>query len=195
MSDIVVALLPLPVLIKLEIKLGKKLGLISIFILGLFTTLCSIMRYTQIERITKNGDSTMLVLWGTIEFNVGVSIFVLSMKQNTQAFQNMVSSLPFLAPVFIRTAKKYRSKHSDNYVTPSGRSRGPKSEHYRLRDMSHGKDTAVFVSAANKSRSGSEENILGPSGITKHMTYSVRVDEDGGKSSSGNSAISREAHP
>lgn len=114
--------------------------------------------------------------------------------------QNMVSSLPFLAPVFIRKAKQYRSKHSDdhyNYGTPSGRSRGGlKSDHYRLKDMSHGKEnTAVFVSAAKQSRSGSEENILQDNtGITKHMTYSVRVDEDGGKSSSGNSAISRDMH-
>lgn len=72
-SDIVVALLPLPVLIRLEIRLGKKIGLIGIFVLGLFTTLCSIFRYTQISKVTSGGDSTMLVLWGTIEFNIGVS--------------------------------------------------------------------------------------------------------------------------
>lgn len=73
-SDIVVAILPLPVLLKLNVRLGKKLGLIAIFLLGLFTTVCSILRYTQINRISNgDGNSTMLVLWGTIEFNVGVS--------------------------------------------------------------------------------------------------------------------------
>jgi hypothetical protein len=72
-SDIVVALLPVPLLLKLEIRLKKKIGLIAIFALGLFTTLCSILRYLEIDRIsTGDGNSTMLVLWGTIEFNVGV---------------------------------------------------------------------------------------------------------------------------
>lgn len=74
-SDIVVALLPIPVLLGLEIRLKKKIGLIGIFALGLFTTLCSILRYLQIDRIsTGDGNSTMLVLWGTIEFNVGVRL-------------------------------------------------------------------------------------------------------------------------
>ena len=73
-SDVVVALLPIPVLLKLNIRVEKKIGLIGIFMLGLFTTLCSILRYLQIDRIQYgDGNSTMLVLWGTIEFNVGVS--------------------------------------------------------------------------------------------------------------------------
>lgn len=74
-SDVVVAAIPIPVLIKLNVQFEKKLGLIGIFALGLFTTLCSIMRYLQINRIQNgDGNSTMLVLWGTIEFNVGVSV-------------------------------------------------------------------------------------------------------------------------
>lgn len=73
-SDVVVAILPIPVLLKLNVRMEKKVGLIAIFMLGLFTTLCSILRYLQIDRIQNgDGNSTMLVLWGTIEFNVGVS--------------------------------------------------------------------------------------------------------------------------
>ncbi|KAF5013339.1 hypothetical protein FDECE_642 [Fusarium decemcellulare] len=172
-ADIVVAVLPIPVLWKLEVRMAKKIGLIIIFGLGLFTTICSIMRYMQIGRIQdpNDGNSTTLVLWGTIEFNVG----------------NMVSSLPFLAPLFLRKAKQYRSKHSDERYdgTPSGRSRsrGFKSSNaYKLKDMSRGRNTAVFSSAANKSRSGSEENILqGSSGIVKSVTYAV--ESEAGKSS------------
>jgi hypothetical protein len=52
----------------------KKFGIIGVFALGLFTTVCSIMRMTQIPVIaTGSGNSTMLVLWGNIEMNVGVS--------------------------------------------------------------------------------------------------------------------------
>ncbi|PTD08912.1 hypothetical protein FCULG_00011050 [Fusarium culmorum] len=109
-SDIVVAILPIPVLVKLEIKLAKKIGLIAIFTLGIFTTVCSIQRYRQIDRIQnpKDGNSTMLVLWGTIEFNVG----------------NIVSSLPFLAPIFIKRAKQYRSKPSSHNTRTGARDWG-----------------------------------------------------------------------
>ncbi len=73
-SDIVVAVIPIPVLLKLKVNTGKKVGLIVIFLLGLFTTLCSVFRYLQINRIQfGDGNSTMLILWGVIEFNVGVS--------------------------------------------------------------------------------------------------------------------------
>ncbi|KAJ4254008.1 hypothetical protein NW762_010411 [Fusarium torreyae] len=160
-----VAILPLPVLIKLEIKLGKKLGLIGIFALGIFTTICSIQRYLQIDRIQdpNDGNSTMLVLWGTIEFNVG----------------NIVSSLPFLAPIFLRRARQYRSKPSEEYNNTPSRSRGLRSNGYKLKDLSHhGKaNTAVFTSVAKESRNGSEDNILDPSGIMKSVTYTVEVDQ------------------
>jgi hypothetical protein len=74
-SDVVVAVLPVPLLLKLNIQKEKKFGLIGIFTLGLFTTLCSVFRYLQIDRIQfGDGNSTMLVLWGVIEFNVGVSV-------------------------------------------------------------------------------------------------------------------------
>ncbi|PHH71559.1 hypothetical protein CDD82_6449 [Ophiocordyceps australis] len=42
-SDIIVALLPIPVLLKLNVRLAKKLGLVAIFMLGLFTTSSSLM--------------------------------------------------------------------------------------------------------------------------------------------------------
>lgn len=71
--DVVIFLMPIPLLMKLQINLRRKMGLIGIFALGLFTTVCSVMRMVQIITIAKNGNSTMLVLWGTIEMNVGVS--------------------------------------------------------------------------------------------------------------------------
>ncbi|POR39180.1 Uncharacterized protein TPAR_00619 [Tolypocladium paradoxum] len=166
-SDVVVALLPIPVLLKLNVRLEKKIGLMGIFMLGLFTTLCSIFRYLQIDRIQYgDGNTTMLVLWGTIEFNVG----------------NMVSSLPFLAPVFMKKARDYRTKRTgDGYGSSHGvsRSRGLKNgDHYQLSDV--GNDKSAFASA----KSGSEENILQDNAILKSVTYTVQVDEDnagGGK--------------
>lgn len=71
--DLIIFLLPIPLLLKVQINTRRKVALIAIFLLGLFTTLCSIMRMVQISVIYKTGNSTMLVLWGTIEMNVGVS--------------------------------------------------------------------------------------------------------------------------
>ncbi|GKT66888.1 integral membrane protein [Colletotrichum tofieldiae] len=157
-SDVVVAILPIPVLLKLNIRVEKKAGLIAIFLLGLFTTLCSILRYLEINRIQYgDGNSTMLVLWGTIEFNVG----------------NIVSSLPFLAPVCMKKAKNYRSKYSGG--SSHGRSHLKGGERYKLSEINH--DKSVFASANHsKGDNGSEENIL-PGNIMKSVTYSVQVDD------------------
>jgi hypothetical protein len=73
-TDVTIIVLPIPLLLGLNIKTAQKAGVVCLFLLGLFTTICSIMRLTQIQRVAfGDGNSTMLVLWGTIEFNVGVS--------------------------------------------------------------------------------------------------------------------------
>ena len=70
--DVVVFLTPIPLLLKLQINLRRKIGLVGIFLLGLFTTVCSVLRMIQITQISKDGNSTGLILWGVIELNVGV---------------------------------------------------------------------------------------------------------------------------
>ncbi|GAO16711.1 uncharacterized protein UV8b_07931 [Ustilaginoidea virens] len=160
-SDIVVAILPVPVLLRLNIRLEKKIGLVFLFMLGLFTTLCSIFRYIQIDRIQNgDGNSTMLVLWGTIEFNVG----------------NMVSSLPFLAPVCMKKARDYRYKFSGGYGSNSDQARGRLglvNEHYKLSDIGNGK--SVF----STHKSISQENMLESGAIIKSVTYRVQILDEG----------------
>ncbi|KAH6612264.1 hypothetical protein B0J18DRAFT_77496 [Chaetomium sp. MPI-SDFR-AT-0129] len=171
-SDVLVAIIPIPVLLQLKVNTGKKVGLIVIFLLGLFTTLCSIFRYTQIQQIQSgDGNSTMLIVWGVIEFNVG----------------NVVSSLPFLAPIFLRKAKQYRTKYaggSANAYGSGGRKMGKSNEAYKLSSIhsSQHKGGGTFATAQGQS-TGSEENILKSSTeqapentIMKSVTYSVRVD-------------------
>ncbi|KAK4650991.1 hypothetical protein QC762_700790 [Podospora pseudocomata] len=177
-SDVIVAIIPIPVLLQLKVSRGKKIGLIVIFLLGLFTTLCSVFRYMQIDNIQNgDGNSTMLIVWGVIEFNVG----------------NMVSSLPFLAPIFLRKAKEYTSKYSGgsgNGYPSAGGSNGRKlgggksgSDAYKLSNISSGlgrKGTFISSKGHPGHSMGSEENILkdSPDGsIMKSVTYSVHVDE------------------
>jgi len=70
--DVVIFFLPIPLLSRLNINIKKKFALVCVFLLGLLTTVCSIMRMNQIITIAKTGNSTMLVLWGVIELNIGV---------------------------------------------------------------------------------------------------------------------------
>lgn len=64
---------PIPVFWRLRIPSSKRLSLIGVLVLGIFTTICSIMRFTEIRRIQfGDGDSTMFIFWSLIEFNVGV---------------------------------------------------------------------------------------------------------------------------
>lgn len=168
-SDVIVTILPIPILLRLNVKLEKKLGLIVVFILGIFTTICSVMRYSQIDRIQfGDGNSTMLVLWGTIEFNVG----------------NIVSSLPFLAPVCMRKAKGYRSKQSGSYGQSNSHAFGGKTgDRYKLSAMNHKTDNF-----SSNDRGNSEENILAPNSIIKSVTYTVQVDDDAASANSRKNA-------
>ena len=73
--DCVIFLLPIPLLSRIQtISRRRKMGLIGVFVLGLFTTICSVQRMLQIKSVTRNGDATGLVIWGTVEINVGVSL-------------------------------------------------------------------------------------------------------------------------
>ncbi|KAL2017777.1 hypothetical protein VTK56DRAFT_1695 [Thermocarpiscus australiensis] len=165
-SDVVVAIIPIPVLLQLKVSTGKKVGLIVIFLLGLFTTLCSVFRYLQIDRIQYgDGNSTMLILWGVIEFNVG----------------NIVSSLPFLAPIFLRKAREYTTKYSgsgNGYGGSNGaRKLGKSGDGYKLSSISSQRK-GTFATVRGQS-TGSEENILKASpdnSIMKSVSYSVQVD-------------------
>lgn len=102
--DVLIMILPIPLLIRLQINMRRKVGLIVIFTLGFFTTVCSGMRMAQIKIIAENGNSTMLVLWGVVELNVGI----------------ILSSLPALNPILVRclgAATRDKSKDSSRSKT------------------------------------------------------------------------------
>ncbi|KAK1765295.1 integral membrane protein [Phialemonium atrogriseum] len=161
LCDVIVAVLPVPVLLRLNIHKNKKVALIGIFLLGLFTTICSILRCIQINRIQYgDGNSTQLVLWGTVEFNVG----------------NMVSSLPFLAPAFMRRANEYVSNSKGESRERSRHLGAGGSQAYKLSSVNR---CTAFVSGHHND---SDENILvvqqPDNSIIKSVTYTVRVEDE-----------------
>ncbi|KAK5946823.1 hypothetical protein PMZ80_000967 [Knufia obscura] len=142
--DLVIFALPIPLLAKLQINRRRKAGLIAVFSLGAFTTVCSIMRMVQISIITKSSNSTMLVLWGTIEMNVGI----------------FLTCLPSLTPLFTFFANK--AKTSGLYY---GRTKGlhdsNSSNAMRLEKRASRFESSPSSSATTAvNRSSSEEHII-----------------------------------
>ncbi|KYG41595.1 hypothetical protein M433DRAFT_158853 [Acidomyces richmondensis BFW] len=65
--DVVTFLLPIPLFIGLQIRPRQKLGLVILFILGLFTSVCSVMRMVQIKTITKGRKPSLCKAKNEIE--------------------------------------------------------------------------------------------------------------------------------
>ena len=75
--DLVIFFLPVPQLVKLQVKeKRRKVGVVFIFLVGLFVTLCSIIRLQYIAQIGQYTNATYhyneVGLWSGVEADVGV---------------------------------------------------------------------------------------------------------------------------
>ncbi|KAK3327949.1 hypothetical protein B0T19DRAFT_178260 [Cercophora scortea] len=100
--DVAVMLLPFPVLLKSRIQNRKKAVLLGLFGLGMFITVIQIIRIQTVKKLVHYTDSAPLILWSTVETNLGI----------------IVASVPTLAPLV-----KYFSERSQK-GTGSGRKTG-----------------------------------------------------------------------
>ncbi|KAJ5101722.1 hypothetical protein NUU61_003944 [Penicillium alfredii] len=164
--DVLIIFLPIPLLLRLNIKTAQKAGVVCLFLLGLFTTICSILRLTQINRVAfGDGNSTMLVLWGTIEFNVG----------------NIVTCIPYLAPLLKGVVRDFRSNSGRLKYYSNWNSRG---RSYAMDHMSKDQRSHLQSSASGPThpkRTPSEELILSSrepehGGIEMTVEYSVSLE-------------------
>lgn len=172
----VVIFLPIPLLLQLKVKPAQKAGVVCLFLLGLFTTVCSVLRLTQIHRVVAiDGDSTTLVLWGTIEFNVRVSLSRdLNLGYDLTDVQNIVTSLPFLTPLLKMLIHDFRSRSGSELRKNTG---------YTLQSFSRNQRSQVRSEqpkepGALAKRTPSEELILNSDDRTNaeiHVTVEYRV--------------------
>ncbi|KAJ5489541.1 hypothetical protein N7539_004431, partial [Penicillium diatomitis] len=162
--DVVMVFLPIPLLLRLKIKPAQKAGVVCLFLLGLFTTICSILRLSQIHRVAwGDGNSTMLVLWGTIEFNIG----------------NIVTCIPYLTPLLRGFVRDFRSTSNKKYYNSHGRT-------YAMETWSKDQRSQLQSSASGPAaprRSPSEELILSSKepvhgGIEMTVEYSVSLEKE-----------------
>ncbi|KAI1858472.1 uncharacterized protein JN550_012605 [Neoarthrinium moseri] len=74
--DVLIFLLPIPQLLALQMNFRRKLGVILMFAVGLFVTLCSIIRLRTIMEFGKSTNPTYeysaLAIWSLVEIDVGV---------------------------------------------------------------------------------------------------------------------------
>ncbi|KGQ02273.1 hypothetical protein BBAD15_g12518 [Beauveria bassiana D1-5] len=105
--DVLVTLPPIRVLCTLNLAREKKTGLTGSFALALFTMLCSIRVQADQTHPIRDENSSLLIVWGIIEFHVGT----------------MVPPLLLLAPACLGSCNASGAKRGGD---ESGRRRGEK---------------------------------------------------------------------
>ncbi|KAG8528464.1 uncharacterized protein KY384_007382 [Bacidia gigantensis] len=178
--DVVIFFLPIPLLLRLNISMKKKLALVCVFLLGLLTTVCSVLRMVQIETIARTGNSTMLVLWGVIELNIGI----------------ILTCIPTLGPLFPyfrgTSIERTPSKPSAYHLSAIG-SRTPQrplrtshiSSNEKYGERTHG--TRFSNAGINDLSESSSEDMVrlkdnpagAGEGIVKKTFIRISVDNDG----------------
>ncbi|KAK5662939.1 hypothetical protein OQA88_6351 [Cercophora sp. LCS_1] len=128
--DVVVMLLPFPILMKSQIQKRKKAVLLGLFALGMFITIIQIVRIQTISRLVNYTDSAPLILWSVIENNLGI----------------IVTCVPTLSPLF-----KYFSDRSGE--SRSGNSKRDIGSAYAMQKWKAGR-----AKGCNPLESGNDDN-------------------------------------
>ena len=180
-TDIIILLLPMPLVYKLKITGQQKLALVAVFMIGIFVVITSCLRITTLNILATTPDTTYdiaNVMWTIIEPNMAV----------------VCACLPILRPFIVKLIPSLRSKATKiRYVTsPYGPASGQGSSsrsHNRNNwleiDNLESSDIHTAVVERSLSASGSEVNILesgeqgpgcvnGETGIKKTVQYSIK---------------------
>ncbi|KAK8007509.1 hypothetical protein PG989_001499 [Apiospora arundinis] len=156
--DIVIFFMPIPQLMKLDLSWKKKVGIIFTFLVGLFVTICSVVRLQALIGWTRSTNPTMdyakLAVWSLVELDVGV----------------ICACMPGMAGLFRRLKKRgteyIRSRSGDSHnasqVLASSNRTGPNASYYK-RSQNGGdgitKTTVVSVQCTRGGDSGSESEV------------------------------------
>ena len=65
-------LLPFPVLLQSHIQKRKKFVLLGLLALGIFITIIQVIRIRTVKNLSNYLDSASLILWSTVENNMGI---------------------------------------------------------------------------------------------------------------------------
>lgn len=96
-TDIIILLLPMPLVYQLHVPIAQKLALVGVFGLGIFVVVTSCLRITTLDILATTPDTTYdieNVMWTIIEPNVAV----------------ICANLPILRPFIVKLIPVLRSK-------------------------------------------------------------------------------------
>ncbi|KAK8114655.1 hypothetical protein PG999_006724 [Apiospora kogelbergensis] len=161
--DVLVMMLPFPTLYASKIQTRKKAVLLGLFALGVFITIIQMFRIQTIKSLANYLDSAKLIMWSTIENNLGV----------------IVTCVPTLAPLL-----KYFSEKTRRGTT-EGNTRYGRNSTYALNawkegGLGAGDDMQCLSSNADREiditgskAAESQENILEGLGIVRKTEVTV----------------------
>ncbi|KAI5240906.1 hypothetical protein E4T43_05753 [Aureobasidium subglaciale] len=72
--DLIIIILPFPILRRLHLDWQRKVALLAVFSLGFFVTIVQAIRLTSIARLATYTDSKGSIQWSTVEINLGVVV-------------------------------------------------------------------------------------------------------------------------
>ncbi|KAL2188629.1 hypothetical protein L209DRAFT_751656 [Thermothelomyces heterothallicus CBS 203.75] len=193
-TDIIILLLPMPLIWKLGAPRAQKIALMAVFAIGIFAVVTSCLRVTTLDIFATSPDNTYNidnVMWTIVEPNVAI----------------VCSCLPILRPLVVKLIPGLGSKHYGSYGsygTPgygTGRSRTNNTQRSQSRPdgadarhdwmelggvKSQGENLATIRRPS--SHTGSEETILrgtpappkdpNITGIQKTVEYSVQYSKE-----------------
>ncbi|KAF9871093.1 6-phosphogluconate dehydrogenase [Colletotrichum karsti] len=178
-TDLLFALLPIPMLWKVQLNWKVKSAVIGVLSLGIFATVAAIVKISFLPNYGKHGDflfdSSDITIWTTVEICTAI----------------VAASIPCLKPLFkailAGSSAKYASKYNNNthgYIRNEGTNRSgvPGNGSGNIEMFSRSRHTTA-INSGFRSKMDSEESIVGPQGsaqsdgITKTMQVSVYVDE------------------
>ncbi|KAG9676085.1 hypothetical protein KCU95_g16301, partial [Aureobasidium melanogenum] len=72
--DLIIIVLPFPILRRLQLDSHRKIALFAVFSLGFFVTIVQAIRLTSIARLATYTDSKGSIQWSAVEINLGVVV-------------------------------------------------------------------------------------------------------------------------
>lgn len=143
-SDILIAVLPIPLLFGLRISLKQKIGIGATFTLGGFVAIISIIRLSQVLQALDNASplgNVSVALWSIMEASTGKSFprdFQKPWLRMPCAIAVIIGNMPALKSLITRHDSKSSSSSSsrDRYKqSPGPAAYGYKQSHQRLHDV------------------------------------------------------------
>ncbi|KAH7304719.1 integral membrane protein [Stachybotrys elegans] len=161
MFDIIVMALPFPVLLMSQIQKRKKIILLVLFGLGIFTTVIQVIRIQTIRNLANYLDSARSITWSVVEVCVGI----------------IIACVPTLSPMIKYYRDKSRNGTNSGYAHQVG-------SRYAMQSWKSGKNASRMTGSHIDRENGiqttvvasdgdSTDNILESHGIMK--TTDVKV--------------------